>query len=88
MGAMTLAGMTIKNVGVLLDQVNIKLAEGMDSYEAIMEAAVSRLRPMVLAAATRTDRQICQPNGFLKAELGPGVEQAARLPNLTTVHTR
>ncbi len=33
--------MMIKNVGVLLDQVNIKLAEGMDSYEAIMEAAAA-----------------------------------------------
>lgn len=44
--------MMIKNVGVLLDQLNIKLAEGMDSCEAIMEAAVSRLRPVMLAAAT------------------------------------
>jgi multidrug efflux pump subunit AcrB len=33
-------------------QVNINIAEGMDSYTAVIEAAVSRLRPVVNAAAT------------------------------------
>jgi multidrug efflux pump subunit AcrB len=52
LGAMSLAGMMIKNAVVLLDQVNINLADGMSSYAAVMEAAVSRLRPVMLAAAT------------------------------------
>jgi multidrug efflux pump subunit AcrB len=52
LGAMSLAGMMIKNAVVLLDQVNEYLAEGFAPYDAVVEAAVSRLRPVVLAAAT------------------------------------
>lgn len=52
LGAMSLAGMMIKNAIVLLDQVNINLSEGTEPYKALIEAAVSRLRPVVLAAAT------------------------------------
>ena len=52
LGAMSLAGMMIKNSVVLLDQVNINITDGMQSYEALLEAAVSRLRPVMLAAAT------------------------------------
>ncbi|RLA12024.1 MAG: AcrB/AcrD/AcrF family protein, partial [Gammaproteobacteria bacterium] len=52
LGAMSLSGMMIKNSVVLLDQVNINIAAGMDSYTAVIEAAVSRLRPVANAAAT------------------------------------
>jgi len=52
LGAMSLAGMMIKNSVVLLDQVNENLAAGMERYDAIVEAAVSRLRPVLNAAAT------------------------------------
>ena len=52
LGAMSLSGMMIKNAVVLLDQVNLNLAEGMSPYQAVVEAAVSRLRPVVNAAAT------------------------------------
>jgi len=52
LGAMSLSGMMIKNAVVLLDQVNINLKEGMPPYQAVVEAAVSRLRPVVNAAAT------------------------------------
>ncbi len=52
LGAMSLAGMMIKNAVVLLDQVDIEIAGGKGRYEAVMEAALSRLRPVVLAAAT------------------------------------
>ena len=52
LGAMSLSGMMIKNSVVLLDQVNINISEGMDSYTAVVEAAVSRLRPVINAAAT------------------------------------
>ena len=52
LGAMSLSGMMIKNAVVLLDQVNLNLAEGMSMYQAVVEAAVSRLRPVINAAAT------------------------------------
>ncbi len=52
LGAMSLAGMMIKNAIVLLDQIDIEKAAGKSNYEAVMEAALSRLRPVVLAAAT------------------------------------
>ena len=37
---------------MLLDQVNIETAEGKKPYAAVLAASVSRLRPVVLAAAT------------------------------------
>jgi multidrug efflux pump subunit AcrB len=52
LGAMSLAGMMIKNAIVLLDQINTELAEGKAPYQAIVDSALSRLRPVVLAAAT------------------------------------
>ena len=52
LGAMSLAGMMIKNAIVLLDQIDLELTAGGSSYEAVMNAAMSRLRPVVLAAAT------------------------------------
>ena len=52
LAAMSLVGMMIKNAVVLLDQADLNLEEGMDRYEAIIGAALSRVRPVVLAAAT------------------------------------
>ena len=52
LGAMSLVGMMIKNSIVLLDQVNIELAEGRPPYDAVVAAGVSRVRPVALAAAT------------------------------------
>jgi multidrug efflux pump subunit AcrB len=52
LGAMSLVGMMIKNSIVLLDQVNIELDAGRSPYDAIITAGVSRLRPVMLAAAT------------------------------------
>ncbi|MGD9343187.1 MAG: efflux RND transporter permease subunit, partial [Desulfuromonadales bacterium] len=52
LGAMSLMGMMIKNAIVLLDEVNINLAGGMGQYDAVVIAALARLRPVVLAAAT------------------------------------
>ena len=52
LGAMSLAGMMIKNAIVLLDQVNIEIDAGSTRYRAVLDAAVSRLTPVALAAAT------------------------------------
>ena len=52
LGAMSLSGMMIKNAIVLLDQVNLELETGKSRYQAIVDSAISRLSPVVLAAAT------------------------------------
>lgn len=52
LGAMSLAGMMNKNIVVLLDACNENLANGMHPYNAIIEAAVCRARPVMLAAGT------------------------------------
>lgn len=52
LGAMSLVGMMIKNSIVLLDEINLNLSEGLSEYEAVFNAAVSRIRPVILAALT------------------------------------
>jgi multidrug efflux pump subunit AcrB len=52
LGAMSLAGMMIKNAIVLLDQIGIEKAAGKSDYHAVVDSAMSRLRPVMLAAAT------------------------------------
>jgi len=52
LGTLSLIGMLIKNSIVLLDQVNVELAEGKTQYKALQDASVSRLQPVFLAAAT------------------------------------
>jgi multidrug efflux pump subunit AcrB len=44
--------MMIKNAIVLLDQIDAEIASGKAPYEAVLDSAVSRLRPVALAAAT------------------------------------
>lgn len=51
-GWLGLLGMIIKNVIVLLDEVNIQRRVGVDSYRAVIEATVSRARPVLMAAIT------------------------------------
>ena len=52
LGAMSLSGMMIKNAVVLLDEVNSNLTRGLAPYNAVVEAAVSRLSPVINAAGT------------------------------------
>jgi multidrug efflux pump subunit AcrB len=52
LGFLSLSGMLIKNAIVLIDQVNIELRGGKDTFNAVVDAAVSRLRPVGMAAAT------------------------------------
>lgn len=51
-GWLGLLGMIIKNVIVLLDEVNIQRRAGVDGYRAVIEATVSRARPVLMAAIT------------------------------------
>ncbi|MEM7722169.1 MAG: efflux RND transporter permease subunit [Pseudomonadota bacterium] len=53
LGLLSLSGMLIKNAIVLVEEIDAqKSEEGLPQSEAIVAASVSRLRPVVLAAAT------------------------------------
>jgi len=52
LGFMSLAGMLIKNAIVLIDQIDTERAEGKEDFYAIVDSGVSRMRPVMLAAAT------------------------------------
>jgi multidrug efflux pump subunit AcrB len=52
LGVLSLAGMMIKNVIVLLDEIRGNRRQGMDPYDAVVKAALSRLRPVLLTSAT------------------------------------
>lgn len=52
LGFLSLSGMLIKNAVVLLDQIKLELDSGKPPYGAILDAAVSRIRPVFMAAAT------------------------------------
>ncbi|WP_320170628.1 efflux RND transporter permease subunit [Maridesulfovibrio sp.] len=52
LGFLSLSGMLIKNAIVLLDQINIELADGKPPYRAVMDAALSRIRPVAMASGT------------------------------------
>lgn len=52
LGAMSLSGQMIRNVIVLVDQIGIDRASGLDAYEAVIQSAMSRLRPVMLGVAT------------------------------------
>lgn len=52
LGFLSLSGMLIKNAIVLVDQVECEKAAGKNQYDAIMDASLSRMRPVLLAAIT------------------------------------
>ncbi|MAS41568.1 MAG: MFS transporter [Rhodobacteraceae bacterium] len=52
LGLLSLSGMLIKNGIVLVEEIDIVRREGRALFAAIIEASTSRLRPVVLAAAT------------------------------------
>jgi len=52
LGFLSLSGMLIKNSIVLIDATDINIREGMDAYESVIIAGVSRMRPVMMAALT------------------------------------
>jgi multidrug efflux pump subunit AcrB len=52
LGAMSLVGMLIKNAIVLIDEINLNRSQGASPYDSVVDAGVSRVRPVVLAALT------------------------------------
>ncbi|MCB1630314.1 MAG: efflux RND transporter permease subunit [Pseudomonadales bacterium] len=51
-GGLALAGLLIKNAIVLIEEIDLQIGAGHPGFEAVLDATVSRLRPVALAAAT------------------------------------
>ena len=51
-GWLGLLGMMIKNVIVLIDEIDVQYRTGVSLQQAIVEATVSRTRPVLMAATT------------------------------------
>ncbi|WP_409525826.1 efflux RND transporter permease subunit [Nitrincola sp. MINF-07-Sa-05] len=52
LGFLSLSGMLMKNAIVLVDEIDSQISGGKDKVESIIDASVSRLRPVFLAAVT------------------------------------
>ena len=52
LGMISLTGMLLKNSIVLVDEIDVRISEGQPRYDALVEASVSRARPVVLASVT------------------------------------
>lgn len=52
LGALSLVGLLIKNAIVLIDEIDAQIDDGKDTLTAILDASVSRMRPVLMAAST------------------------------------
>ena len=52
LGVIALAGMDMRNSIILIDQIDQDKSHGLSEWEAIIESAVRRARPVILTAAT------------------------------------
>lgn len=52
LGFLSLIGMMVKNAIVLVDQADVEILQGKQPYQAIIDAATSRARPVLLGALT------------------------------------
>src|SRR5439155_1502425 len=77
-GAVMLAGIVVKNAIVLIDAVNMLRTEGMAREEALVEAGLRRMRPILMTTATTI-------LGLLPMALGLGEGAELRGPLAVTV---
>ncbi len=52
LGVLSLAGLFIKNAIVLVDQMDLEIREGKPRFDAVVDSAASRVRPVMLGALT------------------------------------
>lgn len=52
LGLLSLSGLLIKNAIVLVDQMDIEIAEGKPRFDAVVDSAASRVRPVMMGALT------------------------------------
>ena len=50
LGILSLIGMIARNAVILIEQIDYELAQGLDVWNAVIEASVSRFRPIMLTA--------------------------------------
>lgn len=51
-GVIGLSGMIIKNAIVLLDEIQVRLKTSETAYQAVIDATISRVRPVIMASLT------------------------------------
>ncbi|WP_339900751.1 efflux RND transporter permease subunit [Paraglaciecola polaris] len=77
-GLIMLAGIVVNNAIVLIDRINQLRTDGAKKYQAIIEAAQSRLRPILMTTLTTS-------LGLLPMALGLGEGAEMRVPMAVTV---
>ncbi|MDX1506711.1 MAG: efflux RND transporter permease subunit [Woeseiaceae bacterium] len=77
-GVIMLAGIVVNNAIVLVDLINQLRAQGMERFDAIMEAGQARLRPILMTSLTTA-------LGLLPMALGFGEGAEVRTPMAITV---
>jgi HAE1 family hydrophobic/amphiphilic exporter-1 len=77
-GVIMLAGIVVNNAIVLVDLINQLRAQGMERFDAIMEAGSARLRPILMTSLTTA-------LGLLPMALGFGEGAEVRAPMAITV---
>ncbi len=77
-GLIMLAGIVVNNAIVLVDRINQLRVQGSDKIDAIKEAAISRLRPIVMTTLTTT-------LGLVPMAIGLGEGAELRAPMAITV---
>ncbi|MBI4169405.1 MAG: efflux RND transporter permease subunit [Acidobacteria bacterium] len=77
-GAVMLAGIVVKNAIVLIDGVNLLRREGMPREQALIQAGLNRMRPILMTSATTV-------LGLLPMALGLGEGAELRAPLAVTV---
>jgi len=50
LGSLALFGMAIKNAIVMVDEIDLQIKEGKAPYQALIDASLSRVRPVMMAA--------------------------------------
>lgn len=77
-GVIMLAGIVVNNAIVLVDLINQLRAQGMNRFDAIMEAGTARLRPILMTSLTTA-------LGLLPMAMGFGEGSEVRTPMAITV---
>jgi multidrug efflux pump len=52
LGILSLVGMIARNAVILIEQIDFELARGLDAWNSVIEAALSRFRPIMLTAVS------------------------------------
>ncbi len=52
LGVLSLSGLLIKNAIVLVDQMNVEITSGKPRYDAVIDSAASRVRPVMMGTLT------------------------------------